>query len=114
MSGGTKSVLYAYRKAFATQRNNRICSSKHPSVLASRGILEGGACGFVTDGLYPFNLVQGLGMLWSALGEDMAYLQVAAYSPSGNILDPWKQDSEPIYTSDGGHGMCSSPTLRAA
>lgn len=72
---------------------------------ASRGILEGGASGFVTDGPYLFNPGQGLGMLWSTLGEDMAYLQVAAYSQSGNILGPWEQDPKPVYTGDGGHGM---------
>lgn len=61
---------------------------------------------YVTDG--P-NLYTGqdetLFMLWSSFGEDGRYRIGAARSDTGRITGPWRQDQEPVYAADGGHGM---------
>lgn len=60
---------------------------------------------YVTDG--PF-LHRGAGgellMLWSSFADEL-YAQGIAKSASGGILGPWEQADEPLYKSDGGHGM---------
>lgn len=61
--------------------------------------------GFVTDG--PFLLDSPLGelwMLWSSHGKD-GYAMGMAQSESGRITGPWRQEEEPLYRQDGGHGM---------
>jgi hypothetical protein len=47
----------------------------------------------------------GLFMLWSSFGPDGAYGIGLAISESGLITGPWKQQMEPLYAADGGHGM---------
>ncbi|XID93048.1 family 43 glycosylhydrolase [Paenibacillaceae bacterium WGS1546] len=42
--------------------------------------------------------------LWSSF-RNGRYAQGLARSPSGKIAGPWIQRNEPIYESDGGHGM---------
>lgn len=59
---------------------------------------------YVTDG--PFLLrgpKQGLFMLWSSF-RGGRYAQAISHSPSG-VLGPWTHHGEPLYESDGGHGM---------
>ncbi len=61
--------------------------------------------GFITDGPFLYRLENGtLIMLWSSFGNK-GYAQTVARSESGKIQGPWKQDAEPLYTNDGGHGM---------
>lgn len=61
--------------------------------------------GNVTDGPYLFKTKTGrLGMLWSSWGTQR-YAMGVAYSASGKITGPWIQENEPIYTTNGGHGM---------
>lgn len=61
--------------------------------------------GFVTDGPFLHRCRNGaLVMIWSSFSNDQ-YAQGVAVSESGDVLGPWKQQSEPLYESDGGHGM---------
>lgn len=59
----------------------------------------------VTDGPYVFRTGKGkLGMVWTSwVFHD--YVQGVAYSESGSILGPWKQEKEPITPPNFGHGM---------
>ncbi|MDR6985925.1 hypothetical protein J2Y66_000388 [Paenarthrobacter nitroguajacolicus] len=60
---------------------------------------------YVTDGPFLFPLSSGrLIMLWSSFG-DHGYAMGIARSESGTILGPWTQESEPLWSTDGGHGM---------
>jgi hypothetical protein len=43
-------------------------------------------------------------MLWSSFSEG-GYTIGIARSASGGLPGPWKQDAEPLYSSDGGHCM---------
>ena len=59
----------------------------------------------VTDGPWLFRTGTGrLGMLWTSwvLGD---YTMGVAYSESGSIRGPWKQEAEPITPPNHGHGM---------
>jgi len=60
---------------------------------------------FVTDG--PFvtsdSITGELMMLWSSLGVE-GYAVGVARSSTG-ILGPWRHDSQPLWSSDGGHAM---------
>ncbi len=61
--------------------------------------------GWVTDGPELFRTKTGkLGMLWSSWGKGR-YLQGVAYSESGNIDGPWKQEEKPLVGNNSGHGM---------
>jgi arabinan endo-1,5-alpha-L-arabinosidase len=59
----------------------------------------------VTDGpfLYPSKSGK-LFMIWTS-GGYKGYTQGIAISESGKIAGPWKQQDEPLYEKDGGHGM---------
>lgn len=59
----------------------------------------------VTDGPYLFKTGKGrLGMVWTSwVFHD--YVQGVAYSETGSILGPWKQEKEPITPPNFGHGM---------
>lgn len=60
---------------------------------------------YVTDGPYVFRLSSGkLLMLWSSFG-DQGYAMGIARSESGTVLGPWTQEAEPLWSTDGGHGM---------
>jgi hypothetical protein len=60
---------------------------------------------FVTDGPFLYRANNGqLLMLWSSFGHG-GYTLGVARSLSGTVIGPWTQDTEPLYTSDGGHGM---------
>ncbi|NSW94014.1 MAG: family 43 glycosylhydrolase [Bacteroidales bacterium] len=60
---------------------------------------------YVTDGCFLFRTKTGrLGMLWSSWKEGK-YVLMAAYSESGRLRGPWKQDRELLFEENGGHGM---------
>lgn len=61
--------------------------------------------GYVTDGPFMYHTQDGkLIMIWSSF-RGGRYAQGMAVSESGGILGPWKQVADPLYESDGGHGM---------
>lgn len=60
--------------------------------------------GYVTDGPFIWKLESGkLAMLWSGFGDE-GYTLGVAYSENG-VHGPWVQDPEPLFRTDGGHGM---------
>jgi hypothetical protein len=60
---------------------------------------------FVTNGPFLNRLSTGeLIMLWSSFSKE-GYALAQARSQSGTILGPWLHADEPIFSSDGGHGM---------
>lgn len=61
--------------------------------------------GWVTDGPYVFKTKTGkLGMIWSSWG-DKRYALGVAYSESGTLKGPWKQEPQPLVSNNSGHGM---------
>jgi beta-xylosidase len=67
---------------------------------------RGGKAGYVTDGPGLYTAQDGtLVMLWSSFGEDGRYRIGAAVSESGLVTGPWRQQQEPVFREDGGHGM---------
>jgi hypothetical protein len=59
----------------------------------------------VTDGPWVFRTKTGrLGMLWTSWVYDM-YTQGVAYSASGTLAGPWRQEPTPITPPNYGHGM---------
>lgn len=59
----------------------------------------------VTDGPYLFRTGTGrLGMIWTSWIYNV-YTQGVAYSESGTLNGPWKQEKEPITPPNYGHGM---------
>ena len=64
-----------------------------------------GQSDYVTDGPFLHRAQNGeLLLLWSSFTNGSYTLGVAR-SLGGGILGPWKQDAEPLYREDGGHGM---------
>jgi len=64
-----------------------------------------GRKGYVTDGPWMHRLSNGeLLMLWSSFSEG-GYTVGIARSTSGQLLGPWKQDVQPLYSGNGGHCM---------
>ncbi len=64
-----------------------------------------GRRGYVTDGPFLHRLPNGeLLLLWSSFVAGDYAIGVAR-STSGNILGPWQQDTQPLYSGDGGHCM---------
>lgn len=60
---------------------------------------------YVTDGPFLHRLASGhLVMLWSSHGE-RGYAMGLAHSETGRITGPWRQQDEPLWPADGGHGM---------
>lgn len=61
--------------------------------------------GWVTDGPYVWREKDGaLVLLWSSFRGGQ-YAQGLARSASGQVSGPWEHQPEPLYESDGGHGM---------
>ena len=59
----------------------------------------------VTDGPWVFRTKTGkLGMLWTSWIYDV-YTQGVAYSASGTLAGPWRQEPNPITPPNYGHGM---------
>jgi len=64
-----------------------------------------GRKGYVTDGPWLQRLPDGeLLMLWSSFSVD-GYTIGIARSASGQLLGTWLQDTQPLYSGDGGHCM---------
>lgn len=64
-----------------------------------------GMTGHVTDGPFLYSPGNGpLWMLWSSLSET-GYAIGLSISESGGILGPWRQQDQPLFGADGGHGM---------
>lgn len=64
-----------------------------------------GRIGYVTDGPWLHRLPGGeLLMLWSSF-SDGGYTIGVARSTSGQLLGPWQQEFQPLYSGDGGHCM---------
>jgi hypothetical protein len=60
---------------------------------------------FVTDGPYLYRSKSDkLMMIWSGFGTG-GYTVGLAISDSGKLAGPWRQQDEPLYEKDGGHGM---------
>ncbi len=60
---------------------------------------------YVTDGPYLYRTRAGrLLMTWSSFANG-AYTTGIAISESGRLRGPWRQQAEPLFTDDGGHGM---------
>lgn len=60
---------------------------------------------YVTDGPFLHRASHGsLLMLWASFA-DGRYAQGVAVSDSGDVLGPWRHVEEPLFASDGGHGM---------
>jgi beta-xylosidase len=60
---------------------------------------------YVTDAPYLWRTRTGkLLMIWSSFGEG-GYTVGIAESESGKLAGPWKQQPEPLFDEDGGHGM---------
>lgn len=67
-------------------------------------VVKGGAA-YVTDGPFAYKCADGtLLLLWSSFRNGQ-YAQGIAASKSGGLQGPWVQQANPIYESDGGHGM---------
>ncbi len=61
--------------------------------------------GYVTDGPFPYRTKDGrLLLIWSSFGEQQ-YAIGLAESASGRLRGPWKQLPEPLFKTNGGHGM---------
>lgn len=59
----------------------------------------------VTDGPYLYTSKSGkLFMIWTSFGRG-GYTVGLAISDSGKLAGPWRQQAEPLYDQDGGHGM---------
>jgi len=59
----------------------------------------------VTDGPYLFRTATGrLGMIWTSWIYDV-YTQGVAYSESGTLDGPWRQEKDPVTPPNYGHGM---------
>ena len=68
-------------------------------------IMRKGMEGYVTDGPWLQRLPNGaLFMLWSSFSVH-GYAIGTARSASGQLSGPWLQDVQPLFDSDGGHGM---------
>ena len=60
---------------------------------------------YITDGPYLYRSKSGkLFMIWTSYGKQ-GYTVGLAISESGKLKGPWKQQDEPIYNNNGGHGM---------
>lgn len=60
---------------------------------------------WVTDGPYLYRSKSGkLFMIWSS-GGPHGYTTGVAISDSGRLKGPWRQQAEPLFGDDGGHGM---------
>jgi hypothetical protein len=62
---------------------------------------------YVTDGpfLYKPETSGPLYMLWSSFGPEGKYRIGVAVSEAGTVTGPWRQQPDPLYAGDGGHGM---------
>lgn len=72
----------------------------------SHDTLKNGKKAYVTDGPFLYRLSNNhILMLWSSFAQGRAYAVGTAVSLSGDIRGPWVQNSQPLYSADGGHAM---------
>ncbi|HVS54095.1 MAG TPA: glycoside hydrolase family 43 protein [Opitutaceae bacterium] len=65
-----------------------------------------GEGGWVTDGPYLHRGKTGkLYLIWSSRNHAHGYVLGVAISDSGKLAGPWRQEPEPIFQDNGGHGM---------
>ena len=65
-----------------------------------------GEGGWVTDGPYLYLGKTGkLYLIWSSRRHANGYVLGVAISDSGKLAGPWRQEDEPIFKDNGGHGM---------
>jgi len=65
-----------------------------------------GEGGWVTDGPYLWKGKTGkLYLIWSSRHHVHGYVLGVAISDSGRLAGPWRQEDEPIFKDNGGHGM---------
>ncbi len=65
-----------------------------------------GEGGWVTDGPFLHAGKTGkLYMIWSSRHQKHGYVLGVAISDSGKLAGPWRQEDEPIFKDNGGHGM---------
>jgi len=68
-------------------------------------VATGGHPEYVTDGCFMYRTKTGkLLMIWASFGPE-GYAECIAESTTGKIAGPWRQQSEPLFSHDGGHAM---------
>lgn len=68
-------------------------------------IENAGLKGYVTDGPFLYRTSDNqLLMIWSSF-RNQKYALGIARSATGSVTGPWKHDSQPLFSEDGGHGM---------
>lgn len=61
---------------------------------------------YVTDGCFLYRTKTGkLLMIWSSFTEGNNYAIGIAESTTGSVLGPWRQQEQPLFMKNGGHGM---------
>jgi len=66
---------------------------------------EGRPKSYVTDGCFLYKTKTGkLLMIWSSFMYGQYALGIAE-SMTGSVMGPWKQNDEPLFSANGGHGM---------
>jgi arabinan endo-1,5-alpha-L-arabinosidase len=77
-----------------------VCQPEWPREDAPRRFPD-----YITDGPFLHRLANGsLIMLWSSRGNK-GYAMGIARSETGDVQGPWRQQKEPLWAEDGGHGM---------
>lgn len=60
---------------------------------------------YVTDGCFMYRTKTGkLLMIWATFGPE-GYAECIAESVTGRISGPWRQQTDPLFSKDGGHAM---------
>jgi len=73
---------------------------------AAKWSQQGSEGGWVTDGPYLYKGKTGkLYMIWSSRNHAHGYVVGVSISDSGKLAGPWRQQDEPIFQENGGHGM---------
>ena len=84
----------------------RALEPANPEETAGPAANLSGVKQYVTDGPFLHRTRSGvLLMFWSSFGEQGYAMASVASSNSGSILGPWTHDRQPLWASDGGHGM---------
>lgn len=61
---------------------------------------------YVTDGCFLYRTKTGkLLMIWSSFTNENNYAIGIAESTTGSVLGPWRQQEQPLFMKNGGHGM---------
>ena len=61
---------------------------------------------YVTDGCFLYRTKTGkLLMIWSSFTNGNNYAIGIAESTTGSVLGPWRQQEQPLFMKNGGHGM---------